>query len=124
MKYFLMFILLLVSISAQAKEPPQFVRFRPVIVSTYEDTRISGFLSVTLHVQAADRDARERLEQSRPKLQDAFTRAAIELGQLYVSPKRKLDFKLVARRMQAAAAAAVPGEKIRVYIVDASTRRV
>jgi hypothetical protein len=124
MKYLVMLFLTLISAQVQATEPPQFVRFRPVIVSTYEDTRISGFLSVTLHVQANNREARERVERARPKLQDAFTRAAIELGQLYVSPKRKLDFHLVARRMQAAASAAVPGEKIRVYVVDASTRRV
>jgi hypothetical protein len=124
MKYFLMLFIWLSGTAVLAKEPPQFVRFRPVIVSTYEDTRISGFLSVTLHVQAEDRDARERIERARPKLQDAFTRAAIELGQLYVSPKRKLDFTLLARRMQAAASAAVPGEKLRVYVVDASTRRV
>lgn len=124
MKYLLAILVLLGHLSAWAAEPPQFVRFRPIIVSTYQDTRISGYLSVTVHVQATDRDALQRVESARPKLQDALTRAAVELGQLYVSPGKRLNFPLLASRLQAAAAAAMPGENIRVYVVDASTRRV
>jgi hypothetical protein len=124
MKYFLLGLVFLFCQAIHAAEPPQLIRFRPVIVSTYQDTRISGYLSVTLHIQATDRDARQRLESARPRLQDAFTRAAIDLGQLYVSPARRIDFQRVAARMQAAAEAAVPGEKVRVYVVDAITRRV
>ncbi len=124
MKYFLALFLMLAQTAVFAAPPPQFVRFRPIIVSTYQDTRISGYLSVTVHVQTADRDALQRIESARPKLQDAFTRAAVELGQLYVSPGKRLNFQLVAQRLQAAANAAVPGEMVRVYVVDASTRRV
>jgi hypothetical protein len=113
-----------VAVPGHAADAPQFVKFRPIIVSTFDDTRVSGLLSVTVHVQARDRAARQRLERARPKLQDAFTCAAIELGQLYVSPERRINVQLLAARLQAAATAAFPGEQLRVYVVDASSRRV
>jgi hypothetical protein len=121
---FAVVLLLLAGLPAHAADTPQFIKFQPIIVSTFEDTRVSGLLSVTVQVQALDRDAKQRLERARPKLQDAFTRTAIELGQLYVSPDRKINFQLLAARMQAAAAAALPGERLKVFVVDASSRRV
>ncbi len=125
MKYILALFVFLLGLPADAASPPpQLLRFRPIIVSTYNNTQISGYLSITLTVETSDRDALDRLEAARPKLQDAFTRAAIDLGQLYVSPNKRLDFPLLVRRLQAAANAALPQEKIRVYIVDAITRRV
>jgi hypothetical protein len=120
----LLCLLLAAPVSGRAADHPQFIKFRPIIVSTFADTRVSGLWMVTVQVQATDYAARKRLEQARPKLQDAFTCAAVELGQLYISPSRKINFQLVTKRMQAAAQTAMPGEKLRVLIVDASSRAV
>jgi predicted metal-dependent enzyme (double-stranded beta helix superfamily) len=110
--------------SALAAEPPQFVKFAPIIVSIMDNHRVTGLLSITVHAEAATSEKRELAEKLRPRLQDAFTRKVLELGEIYISPDRKIDVGFVAAHMQAAAKSALPDVPLKIYVFDASTRKL
>ncbi len=114
----------LIASSVHAAAPVQFVRFSPIIVSIMDNNRIAGLLSITVHCQAPDDAARKQAELLKPRLQDIFTRTVLELGELYIAPDRRIDFDMVTARLQAAATATAPNARLKVYVIDASTRKL
>ncbi len=112
------------SCTARAAEPPQFVKFSPIIVSIMDNHKVMGLLSITVHAEAATSDKREVAEKLRPRLQDAFTRKVLELGEIYISPDRKIDIAFVTAHLQAAAKTALPDVPLKIYVFDASTRKL
>jgi hypothetical protein len=105
-----------------AAPPPQFVRFKPIIVTTFNDQDIDGLLSVAIALQAADPAAKDRIELLRPRLQDAFTRALFDLGRLKIDPRRPVDWRLLNTRLQAEADRIVQKDKVRLLVTDVNSR--
>jgi hypothetical protein len=124
LKYFCGLFLLLIVSSVQAVEPPQFVKFNPIIVSIMDNHRVIGLLSVTVHTQVKTAEQKDFVESRRPKLQDAFTQKILELGEIYISPDRKIDIAFINAQLQAAAKSALPTMPLKIYIYDASTRKL
>jgi hypothetical protein len=124
LKYFYTLLLMLMASPLQAAEPPQFVNFNPIIVSIMDNHKVIGLLSVTVHTQVTTAEQKDYVETRRPKLQDAFTQKILELGEIYISPDRKIDIEFIKAQLQAAAKSAVPNTPLKIYIYDASTRKL
>lgn len=103
-------------------DAPQFLPFPIIIVNTLDGPRVTGLFSVTVQLHTNSVEAFHRLEKLRPLIQDALTRTTIDLGQNYVDPRDPLPFKLIELKLQAAAQQVAPKEKLRVLIINASTR--
>ena len=101
---------------------PQFLKFPAIITNTFDGIHITGLVSISIEVHVENKSALRRLETSRPRLQDSFTRSVVNLAQLYIDPYRPLPWKEMMRALQHAADMTLPGEKMRVLVVDATTR--
>lgn len=108
--------------AADDEAVPQFIKFPAIITNIIDGIHITGLVSVTVQVHVDNKMALRRLEQARPKLQDCFTRTVIDLAQIYIDPYRPLPWSIMTRELQHAADIAMPKEKMRVLVVDASTR--
>jgi septum formation inhibitor-activating ATPase MinD len=124
LKYLYAIFLTLIVSPLHAAESLQFVNFNPIIVSIMDNNRVIGLLSVTVHTQVTTAEQKDYVEARRPKLQDAFTQKILELGEIYISPDRKIDIAFVNAQLQAVAHAALPNIPLKIYIYDASTRKL
>jgi hypothetical protein len=109
--------------AANPADAPQFVRMQPFIFSLVVDNQVAGIAQVTVGLQLLDPLQRDSVEAQRPKLRDAFNRTLIELGRLYIDPRRPIDSRMLATHLQAAANQTAPDAKLRVLILDASARK-
>ena len=101
---------------------PQFLKFPPIITNTIDGVHITGLVSITVQVHVENKSSLRRLEDSRPRLQDCFTRAVIDLAHSYIDPYQPLPWAEIVHQLQRAADITLPKEKMHVLVVDAITR--
>lgn len=106
------------------KDKPVFniVRFEPIIVTLFDSNRAVGLMSVTPALQVPTAADKEQIEAQRIKYLDAFNATLMQMGRLHVNPKRPIDVPLLARTLETTANQLYGKAKVRVLVLDASTR--
>lgn len=103
---------------------PTFVRFEPIIVSLFDDTRVAGWMSVTVTLQVPGAADKEPVESQRIRFIDAFNATLVQLGRLKVDPRRPLNIHMIAGELQKAADRTYGKHGLKVFVVDASARKI
>jgi hypothetical protein len=101
---------------------PRYVSFPTIIVNTSDGLSYNGLFSIKIQLQVNSPDAHEQAEALRPLFQDALTRATYRLAQLYVDPRRPVPWARLMRELESAAQQVAGKTKIRVLILEATTR--
>lgn len=103
---------------------PTFVRFEPIIVPLFDDTRVAGMMSVTVTLQVPKPEDKDAIEARRIRYIDAFNTALMQLGRLKLDPRRPLDVRLLANELQRAADRTHGKPGLKAFVVDASARKL
>ncbi|MGB3722509.1 MAG: hypothetical protein WA979_06785 [Pacificimonas sp.] len=70
---------------------PEYVRFEPLIVPIFDTGAEPGLVGVQIVLRTYDPAERTRLENLRPRLNDAWLHALAEHGRLYLAADRPID---------------------------------
>ncbi|MBW7835938.1 MAG: hypothetical protein H3C28_04810 [Sphingomonadales bacterium] len=113
---------------AGSKEPalgePRHIALEPMTVSVFRDSQTRGLLTVTVSLELADADDRERVLAVMPRLQDQFVMALTRLAANRVDVRRPLDIDGMAGVLQSAADRTIGVKTARVLVEGATVRRL
>lgn len=113
---------------ASGKEPElgesRHIALEPMTVSVFRDSRTRGLLTVTVSLELADADDRERVLAVMPRLQDQFVMALTRLAANRVDVNRPLDIDGLSGVLQSAADRAIGAKTARVLVEGATVRRL
>jgi hypothetical protein len=101
---------------------PRYVSFPVIIVNTSDGLSYNGLFSVKVQLQVNNPAAYEQAEALRPLFQDALTRATYRLAQLYVDPRKPVPWTRLVQELDSAVQRVAGKTKIRVLILEATTR--
>jgi hypothetical protein len=101
---------------------PRYVSFPVIIVNTSDGLSYNGLFSLKVQLQVNSPEAHEQAEALRPLFQDALTRATYRLAQLYVDPRKPVPWVRLMRELDSAVQRVAGKTKIRVLILEATTR--
>ena len=101
---------------------PTYLKFEPLIVPVYAEQGSAGLLAVRVVIEAADSNARQRLDHLRPRLIDGWTVALVDHARLHVDPARPLDMPSLAATVKQAAVRIGHADVRNVYLIEAAAR--
>jgi flagellar basal body-associated protein FliL len=101
---------------------PRYVSFPAIIVNTSDGIDYNGLFSVKVQLQVNSPAAHEQAEALRPIFQDALTQATYRLAQLYVDPRKPVPWARLKKELESAVQRVAGKTKIRVLILEATTR--